>query len=147
MTDRIERDIFIEAPVQRVWTVLTDPVHAPGWFGGATAEADLREGGAIVFRWDAHGTYHARIERLEAPHAFAYRWSLVADEAPRAGNSTLVEFTLAAEGDGTRLRVVETGFASLEPEADRATHLENNRQGWQDGLEGLRAYAAGVGAR
>ena len=34
--------------------------------------------------------------------------------SPAEGNSVLVEFTLTAEGDGTRLRVVESGIQALE---------------------------------
>ena len=52
--------------------------------------------------------------------------------------------TLDVEGDGTRLRVVESGFAALPwPEDDRARYLEENAKGWVIELDGeLRVYAA-----
>ena len=31
--DRIERDIVIAAPIERVWKVLTAPEHVGVWFG------------------------------------------------------------------------------------------------------------------
>jgi uncharacterized protein YndB with AHSA1/START domain len=104
---------------------------------------DLRPGGAIVFRWKEHGEFHAVIQAVEAPRFFSYRWSLLAGEQPRAGNSTLVEFTLEPAGRSTRLRVVESGFASLDvSDADRRTHFESNQQGWAGAFEQLEGYVA-----
>ncbi len=145
-TDRIEREILIDSSVQRVWEILTGADHMRQWFGGASARIDLRREGAIVFHWQEHGTFHARIERLEPPHVFAYRWALTPDEVPRAGNSTLVEFTLVEEGGGTRLRVVETGFQELAgTDAERAKHVSDNVAGWSGALTGIRTYAASRG--
>ena len=58
------------------------------------------------------------------------------------GQGQYVEFTLTAEGTGTRLHLVESGFASLTIPADRpgATH-ESHSGGWPDALSGLRKYA------
>jgi len=139
--DRIEREIVIQAPIERVWAVLTEAEHVRQWFAFDGADVDLRPGGAIVHRWKEHGTFHARIETLDPPRRFSYRWALSADELPEEDNSTLVEFTLSREGDTTRLRVVETGFARLRgSDDDQARHLAENQEGWQGGLDTLRAY-------
>jgi uncharacterized protein YndB with AHSA1/START domain len=142
--DRIEQDVFIDAPVERVWTILTEAEHIQQWFAYDGATIDLRPGGALVMTWKEHGTHHARIERVEPPHRFAYRWARRADEQPGDGNSTLVEFTLSPEASGTRLRVVESGLDL--PEAERAIWAEENTQGWSGGLSSLREYAARVAA-
>src|SRR5918997_1974081 len=115
--DRIERDTVIDAPVERVWALITQPEHVGRWFGDAGAEIDLRPGGAMVIRWAEHGTNHARVVAVEPHTLFSYRWAPFTDpggDEPVDGNSTLVEFTLQAEADGTRLQVVESGFASLD---------------------------------
>lgn len=58
------------------------------------------------------------------------------------GTSTLVEFTLTPEGDSTRLRVVETGFANTDAvKVDQARHAEANSQGWLQVLDALRRHA------
>jgi uncharacterized protein YndB with AHSA1/START domain len=45
--DRIERDIVIAAPVERVWAVLTEPEHVGRWFGqGEPARIDPRPAGS-----------------------------------------------------------------------------------------------------
>jgi uncharacterized protein YndB with AHSA1/START domain len=146
--DRIERETTIAAPVERVWSVLTEAEHISGWFADAGAEIDLRPGGALVMRWEEYGTTRARVEAVEPPHRFAYRWTAhhAAEGAdPAEGNSTLVEFTLAPEGDGTRLRVVETGFASLDTSEDKAkSNYDDNVGGWTQMIEKAREYAERV---
>ena len=79
-------------------------------------------------RWKEHGTAELHVVRSEPPHAFAYRWDANVKEA----GDTLVEFTLTPEGDGTRLRVVESGFASLatsDAERDRLRERQRRRLG------------------
>jgi uncharacterized protein YndB with AHSA1/START domain len=87
------------------------------------------------------------VEAVEPPRRFAYRWAREADVEPRAGNSTLVELTLTPSGEGTRLRVVESGFREedLSPEAQRK-HAEGNTQGWVAELDELRDYLERVPA-
>ena len=140
-TDRIEREIVINAPQDRVWAALTEAEHVAGWFGDA-AEVDLRPGGKMVFGWKEFGDHHARIERVEPPGFFSYRWARPTSVEPAEGNSTLVEFTLVPEGAGTRLRVVETGFASLAASAgERDTAVRENIEGWANELGELQEYA------
>ena len=148
--DRIEREITIAAPPERVWSVLTEADHIAGWFADAGAEIDLRPGGALVMRWEQYGMTRARVEAVEPPHRFAYRWTAHHAEQgaePEAGNSTLVEFTLEPEGEGTRLQVVETGFASLATSEDGVRkNYDDNVDGWKQMLERLDAYVGRVAA-
>lgn len=54
-------------------------------------------------------------------------------------------FSLEAEGEHTRLRVTESGFAQLAgPEDEKAEHQGENVRGWARELEELRAYASEV---
>src|SRR3954462_2744470 len=110
LPDQIERETVINAPVERVWNLITEAEHLGRWFGDAGAEIDLRPGGAMALRWAEHGTQRGRVVDVEPCSRFSYRWAPFRDpggEEPEEGNSTLVEFTLHREGDVTRLRVVE----------------------------------------
>ena len=139
--DQIERETTIAAPVERVWSLLTEAEHLGKWFGDAGAEIDLRPGGALRLSWAEHGTVHGEVVAVEPHHRFAYRWALVGNVLS-PGNSTLVEFTLEAEPEGTRLRVVESGFAALDlPEPERAGKVEGNTEGWRIELGHLREHA------
>jgi uncharacterized protein YndB with AHSA1/START domain len=146
--DQIERETVIDAPVERVWRLITEAEHVGRWFGDAGAEIDLRPGGEMVIRWTDHGTSRARVVAVEPQTRFSYRWAPFKDpggEEPVEGNSTLVEFTLQPEGDGTRLRVVETGFASLATSQEqRADNHASNTRGWRAELDELSEYAAKV---
>ena len=148
--DQIERETVIDAPVERVWQLITEAEHVGRWFGDAGATIDLRPGGEMVIRWSDHGVTQGRVVAVEPHTRFSYRWAPFADPAgdePAEGNSTLVEFTLAAEGDGTRLRVVETGFASLATsEEQRVRNHASKTGGWRSELDELAQYAATVAA-
>src|SRR5581483_11669194 len=137
---RIEREILIDAPVDVVWAVVTEPEHISGWFSH-TAELDLRPGGEAVLHWDGYGTVHGRVERVERPHFFSFRWAMDPGAEVTVENSTLVEFGLRAEGDATRLTVVETGFADLAgPEDYRRDHFDSHTSGWEKELGELVDY-------
>jgi uncharacterized protein YndB with AHSA1/START domain len=144
--DRIEREVTIAAPPQRVWSVITEPEHVAGWFGfeGKPVELDeLGPGGRMVVDHGEYGVHPMRIETVDPPRLFAWRWvPYESGVEPTDGNSTLVEFFLSAEGDGTLLRIVETGFAGLPvPEEVRSSKLEENTGGWTEMAERVRRYA------
>jgi uncharacterized protein YndB with AHSA1/START domain len=145
--EQIERETVIAAPVERVWALLTEAEHLGRWFGDAGAELDLRPGGSLSLTWEQYGTVHGRVVDVEAPRRFSYRWAVLRESQsePVEGNSTLVEFTLEAEGAGTRLRVVESGFDTLfaDPEK-RAQRYEDNTKGWGSELAELADYAERV---
>ncbi len=148
-SDRIEREILIAAPIERVWELITSAEHLGRWFGDAGAEVDLRPGGPMSLRWHDSGTVHGRVEAVARPHRFAFRWVLAGepDAEPTPANSTLTEFTLAAEGDGTRVAVVESGFEALDVDAaERAALLASHTNGWAAELDELAAHALVVAA-
>jgi uncharacterized protein YndB with AHSA1/START domain len=140
--DRLEREVLIDAPIERVWALITESEHFGSWFADSGAEIDLRPGGAMKLSWEEHGTVLARVERVEPPNLFAYRWANATDTEPSEGHSTLVEFSLAPEEDGTRVRVVESGFAGLDTsDAERRRQLDDNTEGWAIELGDLTEYA------
>jgi uncharacterized protein YndB with AHSA1/START domain len=144
VTDRLQREITIKAPVERVWAVITEAQHLGAWFGngGEPAKVDFRPGGNMLFDHGEHGMRPARIEQIDAPRYFAYRWLHDVDQEPTSDNSTLVEFTLRPDGDGTLLKVTESGFATLAlDEAAKQKRVEMNTGGWQAKTEELAAYA------
>jgi uncharacterized protein YndB with AHSA1/START domain len=134
----VECDIFIAAPVERVWRIVTEPEHMAQWFGDAGA---ARDGNTITVSWAEHGDGELRIVREDAPSAFAFRWDA---NDPGVGD-TLVEFTLTPEGDGTRLKVVESGWEALRTSPERQAELrDGNVGGWRHELGDLERYAQSV---
>jgi uncharacterized protein YndB with AHSA1/START domain len=143
--DAIEREIVIDAPPSVVWAIVTEAQHLAGWFSDE-AEIDLRSGGRMLLTWHGHGTYEGRVETVDPPRLFAFRWQTREGEFSET-NSTLVVMTLEAEEAGTRLRVTESGFATLPlPDDARAHYADENSKGWLTELDELRDYVAQVAA-
>jgi uncharacterized protein YndB with AHSA1/START domain len=149
-TDSIARDVVIAAPPTRVWELLTTAEHLGTWFGDAGAAIELRPGGALELRWREHPSAHGRVEVVEPPERFTFRWAAFGDgrgAEPADGTTTLVEFTLAAldGGTATRLSVVESGFDALDLPADeRRREHESHTEGWPREIDELRRLAEGV---
>jgi uncharacterized protein YndB with AHSA1/START domain len=145
--DRIERDILIEAPAEVVWRVVTDPGQLQRWYCDA-AEIDLRPGGEGVLTFTNRATNRAAtvpisVVSVEPPRTFSYRWSHSAGEEARPDNSTLVEFSLTPEGQGTRLRVVESGLDLVNwPAHHKATYADDHIKGWEIHLGNLREFVS-----
>ena len=83
-------------------------------------------------------TVDMRVERVEAAAVFGFTWRLpdLPEDDPRR---TYVEFTLEAVGTGTRLQVVETGFAQLPDDARHNTY-DSHAEGWARELGELAGY-------
>lgn len=144
---RLEKDVYIEAPAERVWRAVTEPAQLAVWYAFGGVELDLRPGGRLVLRWAEHGTFHGIVEAVEPGTRLAYRYAVDPDVEPVAGNSNLVEFTITPDGTGTRLRVVESGFDQLDGnEKERAQRLAESTEGWDGGLTALVVHAAGLPA-
>ncbi|MFI8763972.1 SRPBCC family protein [Streptomyces sp. R-07] len=137
--DRIEREILIDAPLERVWTLVAQPGF---WVADEASLAGTvaREGESMVARNPEYGDFPVRVEKVEPPAYLAYRWaSAFPGEGLTDGNSTLVEFTLAPEGSGTRLKVVESGFAALAGSEElRAKAVRDNSGGWPQVLDAFK---------
>jgi uncharacterized protein YndB with AHSA1/START domain len=149
--DAIERETTIAAPPARVWELITSAEHLGTWFGDAGADIDLRPGGELALRWEKYGTVHGRVEAVEPPRRFAFRWSIIGRGDGigfREENATLVEFTLAeTAAGGTTLRVIESGFTSLATnDEERLQRHGENTQGWAAELDELRRHAEQVAA-
>ncbi len=135
--DRIERVMELAHPPSAVWAALTTAEGLAAWFGNE-AGIDLRPGGTAWMKWTDGPTADMRVERVEEPSVFGFTWHIygLPEEDPRR---TYVEFTLEPAGPGTRLTVVESGFAQLPEDAYR-TAYDGNSRGWMSELGELSAY-------
>jgi uncharacterized protein YndB with AHSA1/START domain len=109
-TERIERETSVAADPEDVWEALTDAPSLSEWFG-ASAEIDARPGGKAVFRWPDGSERAAVVEEADAPRRLAFRWlpfERMADGDVVELPATRVEITIEPDGEGSRLRVVET---------------------------------------
>jgi uncharacterized protein YndB with AHSA1/START domain len=152
-SDRIEKQIVLDAPRERVWRAITDVNEFNEWFGVALT-SPFRPGAVVSGEVTSPGHEHlvmtVWVETMEVPRRFAFRWypDATNPDVDYAGEpTTLVTFTLEdAPNGGTRLTIVESGFDAI-PESRRAAAFSGNSRGWDGQLENIRKHLAGVTTR
>lgn len=141
----IERKIRIDAAPEIVFDVVSNPEHLRQWWPDeAHYEAVPGSAGEIVFT-KAGERFPVAFEVVDAvpPWLFSFRWTHRAGEAPRADNSFLVTFELEPAGDGTLLRMTETGFRERGWEAAVLEDAyRDHATSWDYHLSRLAPYVA-----
>jgi uncharacterized protein YndB with AHSA1/START domain len=142
----IEREIYIEAAPDVVFQVVSDPGHVKRWWPD-DAEYDVVPGaeGRIVFGDCAHGGTAEQLTVVDVrpPRSFSFRWTYPAGESAAESNSLLVTFELTPKGDGTLLRMTESGFRERGWSAAVLEQCyDEHVTGWDFFLPRLESYAA-----
>jgi len=142
-TDRIEKRVVLRAPRSRVWRAIADAKEFGTWFR-LTLDGPFVAGTTVRGRHD-NFKVEMRIERIEPERYFSYRWHPYPKDPAKdyaEEPMTLVEFTLEdAEGGGTALTIVESGFDRI-PLARRAEAFRMNTEGWAGQVKNLAAYVS-----
>ena len=144
-SDRIEKQVVLNAPRARVWRSLATSAEFGKWFG-VNFTSDFTPGarvsGKLTHKQYEHITLEIIIEKLEPEQRFSFRWHPFAIEEGvdySAEPTTLVEFTLEDAPGGTLLKVVESGFDRI-PASRRARAFEMNAKGWAGQLVAIGKY-------
>jgi uncharacterized protein YndB with AHSA1/START domain len=147
-TDRIEKQVTLDAPRSRVWRALTEVKQFNTWFG-VTLETPFTPGAEVSGMIRIRGFENVKmtiwIESMEPERFFSFRWHPYAIEPGvdySAEPTTLVTFTLEDAGAGTQLTIIESGFDAI-PESRRAKAFSMNSSGWNGQAENIRKYLAG----
>jgi uncharacterized protein YndB with AHSA1/START domain len=107
--DAIDLEVTYPYPVERVWRALTDPRALAAWL--MPNDFAARVSHEFTFRsdpvpgWD--GVVHCRVLACEPPRRLVYSWHGVTDLP-----ETTVSFQLDPVAEGTRLRLLHSGFAA-----------------------------------
>ena len=149
-TDRIERQILLRAPRDRVWRALTDPAEFGSWFGvridGAFAPGTHARG-TITHPGYEHLKWEITVVRMEPELVFSWRWHPYAidpDFDYSNEPTTLVVFELYEAAGGTRLDLVESGFDRI-PIARREEAHRMNSEGWTQQMKAIEKHLAKSG--
>ena len=147
MTDRIVKEIELNAPLSRVWRAISDHNEFGQWFrvklDGPFVPGSVSTGKMTIPGYE-HYPWRAIVERIELEKLLSFRWhdfDETSDVEVAEQAMTLVEFHLEPTANGTRLRIIESGFESL-PEHRRVKVLRDNTDGWNFQAENLIAHVA-----
>jgi len=145
MKDQIETSILLHAPIERVWRAIADPVSFGTWFRvkiDTPFTEDQPATGHITYPGYEHLRWEITVRKMDEPHLFAFTWHPYAID-PAADYSeeqpTLVEFRLQPDEGGTRLTVIESGFARL-PVHRYSDAFRANSSGWEQQMNNIAAY-------
>ncbi len=157
-TDRIEKTILLNAPLNRVWRAISDSTEFGAWFGmrfaGQFAPGAVMRGVIVPTTVDAEVAkgqkayeglaFEIVVERMEPKKLFSFRWhpgAVDPDIDYSAEPTTLVTFALEAAADGVLLTVTESGFDRI-PLSRRAAVFSMNEQGWSIQVRLVAEYLA-----
>ncbi|MEU4087698.1 SRPBCC domain-containing protein [Streptomyces aureus] len=149
----IERELYVDAPPQVVFDVLTDPEYIREWWSAENDfEATPGRPGTLTWTNESSGVRKSvpfTVVESDPPRTLSFRWTHDEGETAAVGNSLLVTFDLTPEGEGTTLRFRETGYRERGWEAAvLEAHYNDHRQGWDFYLPRMAATAKRVaGAR
>jgi uncharacterized protein YndB with AHSA1/START domain len=140
-TFAVERSIWIDAPIERVWQAVTDPVQIEGWFSPGTSwQMSALEVGGKLYVPDAKtgAELHTQIiDVVEPPHHF------VINTLPDAsGKSEATTHTLQEENGGTRLTIIHAGYERIREEI-RWGAMEQSTFGFGMMLQNTKAFVEG----
>ncbi len=136
-------EVFPHAP-ETIWKTLTSGELIGRWMMAPTGFEPV-EGQRFTFQttpagaWD--GVIHCQVLEVLANERLAYAWQ-GGDEGNigyGARLDTVVTWSLSRVGNGTRLRLVHSGFVT--PNNDTA--FKNMSEGWKKVLQNIGAVAGG----
>jgi uncharacterized protein YndB with AHSA1/START domain len=121
-TESLTFEFDLQHSPEKVWRALTDPVLLAEWLLPVVG-FQLEPGAAFTFKtqpypgWD--GTVNCRVIEIEAHRKLSYEWTVPFLD-------TVVTFTLAPTGSGTRLSIVQSGFKE-----NQKKEFGGARYGWK----------------
>jgi len=157
-TDRIEKHIVLQAPIDKVWRAISEAEQFGKWFGVAF-DGPFAVGAKVTGRikptvvdpevakmQKPHEgkpfTFH--VERMEPMSLISFRWHPFAIDPNKDYSKepmTLIEFKLKAVGNDTELTLVESGFDSI-PADRREEAWRANDGGWTHQMKLIEKYLA-----
>jgi uncharacterized protein YndB with AHSA1/START domain len=148
LSDRIDKDIVLRAPLDRVWRAISSAREFGAWFGVDVSDGEFAPGarvrGRVTHPGYEHLVWDVVVERMEPPHVLAWRWHPDAVDADKDYSSepmTLVTFELREAAGGTQLHISESGFDRL-PADRRDRAYRGNEEGWSGQLRAIEQHVA-----
>jgi uncharacterized protein YndB with AHSA1/START domain len=141
----IEREIHVDASPDVVFEVISSPAHIREWWN---AETDIESAAGAVGElvWSDCHTGRSQVVPItvvdaQPPRLFSFRWVHPSGAVATPANSLLVTFELVPSGEGTVVRLTETGFREIGWEAAVLEERYNEHiVGWDTHLAHLGEY-------
>ncbi len=151
MQDKIEKEVILKAPIERVWRAISDHEEFGEWFrvklDGPFVVGEVTTGKMTVPGFE-HMVWKSTTTAIEPERLLAFTWNPYDyepyDKEPDGSSADapkmLVEFRLEPTGEGTRVVISESGFASLPGDARREEMFRRNEDGWNEQVTNITAH-------
>jgi uncharacterized protein YndB with AHSA1/START domain len=136
--DAVEVEARIAASPETVFDFFVDPDKMIQWMG-RSAELDPRPGGRFYCDVNADAIASGEYVAVEPPGRIVFTWGWNGEDSVTKPGSTTIEVLLAADGDGTHLRLIHRDLPSPES-------AEKHGHGWRHYLDRLAMAATGEDA-
>jgi len=133
--DRVEKEVWIDAPPAAVFAFFTDPEKFARWLGVALG-LDARPGGELHVDPNGKDRIRGRFLEVVPPARIVFSWGFDPPGPPVPPGSSVVEVTFTPENGGTRVRLVHLDLPGVE--------RDGHSRGWDYHLERLRRVALGL---
>jgi uncharacterized protein YndB with AHSA1/START domain len=133
--DAVEVEARIDASPEVVFDFFVDPDKMIQWMG-RSARLDPRPGGEFHCDINSNAIASGEYVAVEPPDRIVFTWGWNGEDSVTKPGSTTIEVLLAAEADGTHLRLIHRDLPSPES-------AEKHGHGWRHYLDRLAKSAAG----
>ena len=140
----IRKAVEVDAPVERLWKVLTDSEFIPQYMFGCTAETDWKPGSALLWKGVADGKLYVKghIVSVDPPRRLVYTIfdpnSTIKDTP---SNYLTMTYDLKSRGDrASVLEITQGDYATVEEGERRYQH---SLEGDDAVLNGIKKLAEG----
>jgi len=137
-TEAVRKSVLVDADPETAFRVFTEqieswwPLRTHGVFGDDADRLSFEESKLVERAKDGREAVWGEVVAWEPPTRVHFTWRPGFDDDKA---DTEVEVTFSAEGDGTRVELVHTGWDKL---ADGATSRAGYDSGWVGVLEAYR---------
>jgi uncharacterized protein YndB with AHSA1/START domain len=132
--------VTINAPASKVWDALTKPDLIKQYLFGTEVTTDWTVGSPITYKGTWEGKAYedkGKILQIEPGKILVSTyWSSFLGVPDLPENYQTVRYELSAEGDGTRLTIVQDNNATQQD-------AEHSEQNWKTVLDGLKKLLEG----
>ncbi len=138
----IRKSIDVDAPVETLWKILTDPEFIRQYMFGCNAETDWRPGSPLLWRGAADGVVYVKghVVEVDSPRHLAYTiFDPNSKLADIPANYLTMSYDLKGRGNyGSILEITQGDFATVEDGQNRYQH---SRDGDDSVLQEIKKLA------
>jgi len=142
----VENNISIQAPIETVWDMLTNPEQTKKYMFGCEAVSDWKPGSTLLWRASYEGKdmvfVKGHIVAIQPPTLLTYTVIDPNADMPDIPDNYLnVTYELSEQDGTTLLTVSQDGFEKAADGEKRYQDVYNNGQGWNPILVEIKKLA------